>query len=40
VPPMVEFPVNVSDAIAAPAVVKAQALQWKTAAEAEAKAKK
>jgi hypothetical protein len=40
VPPMVEFPVNVSDAIATPAVVKAQALQWKNSAEAEAKAKK
>jgi ABC-type sugar transport system substrate-binding protein len=40
VPSMVEFPINVSDGIATPAMVKAQALQWKNAGEAEEKAKK
>jgi ABC-type sugar transport system substrate-binding protein len=40
VPSLVEFPIKVSDGIATPAVVKAQALQWKNAGEAAEKAKK
>ncbi len=40
VPPLVEFPINVSDAPAPAAAVKAQALQWKKDAEAAEKAKK
>ena len=40
VPPLVEFPINVSDAPATPAAVKAQALQWKKDGEAAEKAKK
>jgi ABC-type sugar transport system substrate-binding protein len=40
VPSMVEFPINVSDGTATPAMLKAQALQWKNAGEAEEKAKK
>ena len=37
VPPLVEFPINVSEPIATPAVVKAQALQWKKHGEAAGK---
>jgi Periplasmic binding protein domain len=40
VPPVVEFPINVSDSVAPPAAVKAQALQWNRAGGAEEKAKK
>jgi hypothetical protein len=39
VPSLVEFPINVSDSIFSPAMIKAQALQWNNDAEA-AKAKK
>jgi hypothetical protein len=40
VPSTVEFPINVIDGTATPAMVKAQALQWKNAGEPEEKAKK
>ncbi len=40
VPPLVEFPINVTEAMVTPAIVKAQILQWKDAANAEEKAKR
>ena len=40
VPPVVEFRINVSESVASPATVKAQAIQWKEAKEAKEKAKK
>jgi hypothetical protein len=40
VPTLVEFPINVSESVVTPAVIKAQALQWNNAAEAEVKANK